>query len=157
MLIRATYDATLEEYALMRFSVEVPHFPRLAGIRTAHYNNTLLGRAAGISDLAEEMAAANRRCFPVECDPAGGVYERFLRALVTVDGLEYVTEAGRYFIAINRSPLHAVEPLCTAVVEAVREHFYPDHQVEIRRHRPRVKTRHDRRDPAARFPGRLRA
>jgi len=157
MLIRATYDATLEEYALMWFSVEVPHFPRLAGIRTVKYNNTLVGRAADISDLAEEMAAVNRRCFPVECDPSGGVYERFLRSLVTVEGLEYVTEAGRYFIAIHRSPLHAIEPLCATVVELVRDHFYPDHQLEIRRLRSRAKIRHDRRDAAARCLGRLRA
>lgn len=157
MLIRATYDAIPEEYALLRFSVEVPHFPRLAGTRTVKYNNTLLGRAAEISDVAEEMAAVNRRCFPVECAPTGGVYERFLRALVTVEGLEYVTEAGRYFIAIHRSPLHAVEPLCTAVVELVRDNFYPDHQVEIGRHRSGAKMRHERRDAAARCRRRLRA
>jgi len=140
---RATYENTHDEYVLIHFSVEVPHFPRVCGIRSIDWNNTLLGRAADIPALAAEMTAVNRRCFRVECSPSELVYEHFLWELVTVEGLEYVTDAGRYFLAIKRSPLHAVVPLCTAVVHAVRTHFYPDHQVHLRLHRTRVKPRRD--------------
>ena len=129
--LHAAYEIHCDEYVVIRFSQEVPHFPRAPGIRSRCSNNELLSRVTELPVLAEHMAGVNARCFRVERNPLDRCYEDFLRDLVTVDGFECVTDCGRYFFAIKKSPLHPVEDLCEAVVRLVKKYFYPDWHVQL--------------------------
>lgn len=131
MKLHAAYEVHHHDHVLIRFSQEVPHFPRAPGIRSRSYNNELVSRVTELPALAEHMTAINARCFRVEMNPSEGCYENFLRDLVTLDGFECVTDCGRYFLVLKTSPLHPIEELCEAVVCLVKEYFYPDWHVQL--------------------------
>jgi hypothetical protein len=129
--LKASYSVHREDLVNLRFSHEVPHFPRTASVRQRAWNDELLSRVTEIPRVAASMEEVNRRCFSIETNPLENTYEIFLRALVTVDGFECVTDCGRYFLILRASPFHAVQNMCEAVAELVRAHFYPDCQLQF--------------------------
>lgn len=85
------------------------------------------------AELARRLAFLNREHRPFEIVWPTRTYASFLSDLIVIEGLVEIQNADRYSVTLVIGAMFDPQKVAARFVDCVRDHFYPDEQIEFAR------------------------